>query len=49
VVTAGECLRGEGEGDRRPCVVDWSGGMFASCITRVIIVRTLYGWPQFAL
>jgi len=31
-------------------VVDWSGGVFASCITRVqLYVNACNGWPQFAL
>ena len=34
----------------RPGVVDWSGGVFASCIPRVqLYVNTCNGWPQFAL
>jgi len=31
-------------------VVDWGGGVFASCITRVqLYVNACNGWPQFAL
>ena len=31
-------------------MVDWSGGVFASCITRVqLYVNACNGWPQFAL
>jgi len=31
-------------------VVDWSGGVFASCMPRVqLYVNTCNGWPQFAL
>ena len=30
--------------------VDWSGGVFASCIPRVqLYVNACNGWPQFAL
>ena len=43
---SGESLRG----DRRPGVVDWSGGVFASSIPRVqLYVNACNGWPQFAL
>jgi len=31
-------------------VVDWSGGVFASCMPRVqLYVNACNGWPQFAL
>ena len=31
-------------------MVDWSGGVFASCMPRVqLYVNTCNGWPQFAL
>ena len=34
----------------RPGVVDWSGGVFASCVRRVqLYVNACNGWPQFAL
>ena len=43
---SGESLRR----DRRPGVVDWSGGVFASCMPRVqLYVNACNGWPQFAL
>ena len=32
------------------CVVDWSGGVLASCMPRVqLYVNASNGWPQFAL
>jgi len=44
VAMSGECLRGEG------LVVDWSGGVFASCVPRVqLYVNACNGWSQFAL
>jgi len=34
----------------RPGKVDWSGGVFASCMPRVqLYVNACNGWPQFAL
>ena len=34
----------------RPGVVDWSGGVFASCLPRVqLYVNACNGWPQFPL
>ena len=34
----------------RPGAVDWSGGVFASCMPRVqLYVNACNGWPQFAL
>jgi len=31
-------------------VVDWSGGVFASCMPRIqLYVNACNGWPQFAL
>jgi len=34
----------------KACVVDWSGGVFASCMLRVqLYVNACNGWPKFAL
>ena len=39
MATSGECLRGKVSG-----VVDWSGGVFASCITRVQLYVNACNW-----